>query len=307
MGPDSSLPARVLSLWPDWYGTDPPPLTWLLAATGRPIAQTAVTLIAVDDRSGTPLLTAKVNRSPRFSEVTAQEYETQLLAHKVMSPDHPMSVARPIDILDVGGDVYLISEFAPSDRTWDANSRHRQADLARWLGALHDRTRTARSGSRLAVSEVETAFVELFDPVATVRNRLREGTEMVVAECERSTHETLVHGDFWPGNWLLRDDSFTVIDWEHAHHSPTPVLDEFLFPLSEVTLRDPGEAVPEVLRRFSDLYRSQRGLESRSDDDVWNASLWVAAEVATRTYRRWEVVEDWSHNWAGLIQHLASR
>lgn len=304
-----SLSAEVEALWPTWYGEACPPLVWLLGGTGRPIAQTAVTLYGLEAATGSPRLVAKVNRSRAFRQVTDGEYEAQLRAYDATMSTRPGSVAKPLGLVDVGGDVHLVSEYAHSDRSWDEADptwrAERELGLAAWLAELHDRTRMPGTATPERARDVETAFADAFEPVATVRARLGEATDMVSAEYERSTEEILVHGDFWSGNWLFSSTHFTVIDWEHSQRCPSPILDEFLPVLSEWNRAGEDSIGPVSLRKFSDLYRERRGLDPRTDPEAANASLWVAAEVATRTYRRWGQVEDWSLSWATSTERLA--
>jgi hypothetical protein len=301
----SSLAAYVRGEWANWFEDEPPILEWVLQATGRPIAQTSVMVHAVDARSGDPRLVAKVNRDRAMAEIVENEFWRQSEAHQLL----PGSVARPLGLVDVAGDLHIVAQFAPNSQPWSAGQpgwRREQEDvLASWLAKLHDKSQRPRSGGGDdAVTDVQRAFVETFTPPLEVQSRLGEATELVRQETQESSSEILVHGDFWSGNWLFGDSGFTVIDWEHASWRSSSFLDEFLHPLSELTHGEAAPA-PDRLGWLSDAYRRQRGIATRSDEDCLLGSIWTAAEVATRTYRRWGVVEDWSHTWARLTESLA--
>ncbi|MGH8914874.1 MAG: phosphotransferase family protein [Acidimicrobiia bacterium] len=302
------LSELVVPKWTDWLGADPPDVEWVLESTARLTAQTSIILYAIDPTARSVPLVAKVNRDPRFGSLIRQESERMRQARDALGPDQQQTVPRPLGLLEIGGDTYLISEFAREGHRWDQLEpplNTKIADrLAAWLAQLHE-------GSERTASSIDTGFpalvakyyCEVFAPPESVTRRLTEAAESVAAEFAAANTEILVHGDFWPGNWRINESEFKVIDWENAHWSPSPVLDEFLYPLSSLTL---GQTEPDDdLMSFGATYRRHRRLPPRRRDEAELASIWTAAEVATRTHRRWGVVEDWAIEWHRTVMQLA--
>jgi hypothetical protein len=309
-GPIDRLTELVAKEWPSWLGSGAPSLEWVLESTARPTAQTSVILYAIDSTTRRPTLVAKVSRDPRFGFVVQHESERSNEARLALGPEQEETVPRPFGLIQAGQDLYLISEFAPEGLRWDhlaPASRAPVTDrLAAWLADLHAGSERPLGAVDLRQPElIVKTYIEIFEPPDPVGQRLQHAAESVTAEFAASSTEILVHGDFWPGNWRMNGSGFTIIDWENAHWSPSPVADEFLYPLSNLTL---GLEVPEHdLMSFSETYRRHRGLPLRHRDEAELASIWIAAEVATRTHRRWGVVEDWALKWHRAVVRLAMR
>ena len=296
--------------WTEWFeGPVPDAISWVLAGTGRPIADAAVMLFAFGPGSHRPFLVAKVNRDRVRSDVIQGEFVHQRKAFDLTLSEWAGTVPRPLGSFDIGGDLYAFSQYVESDTSWNDGSpdwkRAMELELVDWLAALHEASKRPTAEPDLhAVRSIAETFTDIFDPGASVRNVLGEAAEIMCQEHSGGSDSILVHGDFWPGNWIFHDNQFAVVDWEHARHSSSPALDEFLYPLSVLTdldnLRDSSRVT-----HFSDLYRDSRGIPRRSRSDAFAAALWVSAEVATRTYRRWGVIEDWSHRWGRVTSALA--
>lgn len=302
------LTELVTEKWPHWLGGGAPALEWVLESTARPAAQTSVILYAIDSTSRQPTLVAKASRDPRFAFVVRQERERLKEARLALGPRQHGTVPRPFGLIRTGRDVYLMSEFASEGARWDRlapATRGRVTDrLAAWLADLH-------AGSERPLGDVDLrqpesivkTYIEIFEPPDPLRERLHQAGESVMEELASSSTEILVHGDFWPGNWRINESGFTIIDWENAHWSASPAVDELLYPLSSLTL---GRDEPDHdLISFSESYRRHRRLPLRRRDEALLASIWIAVEVATRTYRRWGVVEDWAVDWHRLVLRLA--
>jgi aminoglycoside phosphotransferase (APT) family kinase protein len=96
-----------------------------------------------------------------------------------------------------------------------------------WLAALHG----AASGSG------HVSLAQMLDGVADVISRRfgsQPGTDADLADlaalrrrlAERRTPQSVVHGDFWPGNLLIEHGRVLgVIDWENAWLTGTPARD----------------------------------------------------------------------------------
>lgn len=302
------LTEKVATEWPRWIGGEAPPLEWVLSSSARPLAQTSVVLYAINSKTRLPTLVAKVSRDPSFGFVVEQECERSNEARLALGPEHRDTVPRPFGLVHLDQDIYLMSEFAADGLRWDRLEPHLRArftdQLAAWLADLHDRSERPLDARELQPDLIVKTYIEVFEPPVPVAKRLNRAAESVMAEFAASSAEILVHGDFWPGNWRVNETGLRIIDWEHAHWSPSPVTDEFLYPLSDLTHQ--REGWEHDLESFSESYRSHRGLPPRDRDDAELASIWVAAEVATRTCRRWGVVEDWSLLWHQAVLRLAA-
>lgn len=308
------LTEHVNREWPGWFGTDAPRFEWVLESTGRHEAQTSVMLYAVGSSSGEPLIVAKVNRHRRFGSVVEHEFNMMSEACFFLGPEAPETIARPLGLVNISGDIHLISVFARAALSWEAATADWRAEktgeLAEWLAVLHQRSE--RSGTAPRGDDVEqviSTFVELFEPPTAICRRLEQAGEFVVDEFRSSGSEILLHGDFWPGNWRFDAARFTIIDWEHARWSPSPLIDEFLFPLSRFVFAVSHGIAAQVegdLMSFSDAYRQHRGIPLRTRAEGLLASIWNAAEVATRSHRRWGVVEDWSLDWRDIVPRLST-
>jgi aminoglycoside phosphotransferase (APT) family kinase protein len=272
------------------------------------MAQTSVILYGIDSTTARPALVAKVSRDPAFGFVVEEEVNRWREARLALRPERQHTVPRPLGLVRIDRDVYLISEFAPEDARWERLATTPRTllteRLAAWLADLHTGSERPRGEGGTGRPElIVKAYIEVFQPPGPVERRLRQAAESVTAEYAASSTEVLVHGDFWPGNWRIAGSDFSIVDWEHSHWSPSPLIDEFLFPLSSLTLAHDG---PD-LTSFSETYRRQRRLPLRSGEEADLASIWTAAEVATRTQRRWGVVEDWSLKWQEAVMRLAVR
>lgn len=302
------LTELVTEQWPHWLGGGAPALEWVLESTARTGAQTSVILYAIDSTARRPTLVAKASRDPRFAFVVQHENERLNEALLALGPEQEETVPRPFGLIRTGRDLYLISGFAPEGRRWDSlgqATRARLTDrLTAWLADLHARSERPLGTVDMRQPEsIVNTYLEVFEPSDPVRKRLEQAGESVMEEFASSSTEILVHGDFWPGNWRISENGFAIIDWENAHWSPSPVVDELLYPLSGLTL---GRDDPDHdLISFSESYRRHRRLPPRNRDQALLASIWIAAEVATRTYRRWGVVEDWTVDWHRLVLRLA--
>lgn len=306
------MPDRLTELvakhWPQWIGGDAPPLEWVLASTARPVAQTSVILYGIDSRARRPALVAKVSREPRFGFLTENEAARATEAREAIGLEQEATIPRPFGLIRTDRDLYLVSEYAPGGLRWDrlgTGEREVLTDrLTAWLADLHARSERPLGAAARGPDPIVETYLQIFESDEPVAKRLHEAEESMTAEFAAASNEILVHGDFWPGNWRVGRAGFQVIDWEHAHWSPTPVLDEFLYPLSGLTLGR-QDAEPDLMS-FTKAYRTRRGLPLRSDEEAVLASIWTAAEVATRTQRRWGVVEDWSYRWQRVVTRLAT-
>lgn len=94
---------------------------------------------------------------------------------------------------------------------------HVGRNLGIWLAGLHQKTqttdigdnKTAKSIYRFAYSHSAAALAKYgFDPSLGERINQEYGSLL------STDNECVCHGDFWPGNVLVNEQSLTVVDWE---------------------------------------------------------------------------------------------
>lgn len=108
--------------------------------------------------------------------------------------------------------------------------------------------------------------------------RIRDALE-AAGQLLQHNQSTLLHGDYWSGNLLWRDDQLiAVIDWEDAR------IGDPLTDLAVTRLEMLWAFGIEAMQRFTDLYRSMSALDF-SDLPYWDlyAALRPAFKIAEWT------------------------
>lgn len=115
---------------------------------------------------------------------------------------------------------------------------------ADWLATLQSNTAGATAPLDIApdaagVLDLRTGCERAAEELRALRRRLRQYAAPPAA----------VHGDFWPGNILVRDGRVSgVVDWEHARTSGSPLCDPARFVVGYCEYLDrrtrPGHRVP---------------------------------------------------------------
>jgi hypothetical protein len=101
--------------------------------------------------------------------------------------------------------------------------------LARPLDADFDiYVRAAKSGiERLIDAPAVSVFRKDFDLVPLLKRLVRSADQ--IASALRKTPNTLIHGDYWPGNlYMTADNALVAYDWQQAGIGPG-ILDLFTF------------------------------------------------------------------------------
>ncbi|WP_427165446.1 phosphotransferase family protein [Streptomyces sp. C1-1] len=143
----------------------------------------------------------------------------------------------------VPGVPMLVAYHRPAHHARPAPVRADFTAAAHWLTALQ--SATVRGGASLDLAPHVT---DLLGPRlnAVARRRL----DALRLRLGRYTAPlTAVHGDFWPGNVLVRDGRVSgVVDWEHARTAGSPLADPARFVVAYCEYLDrrtrPGRRVP---------------------------------------------------------------
>ncbi|MFF4055881.1 phosphotransferase family protein [Streptomyces sp. NPDC001668] len=138
----------------------------------------------------------------------------------------------------------LVAYHRPGHHARPAPVRADFAAAAAWLAALQSVTAGESAPLDFAPGVAEVLGPRLDDERA--REELRALRRRLRRYCAPLT---AVHGDFWPGNILVRDGRVSgVVDWEHARTAGSPLSDpaRFVVAYSEYLDRRtrPGHRVP---------------------------------------------------------------
>ncbi|MCH5670802.1 phosphotransferase family protein [Streptomyces gilvus] len=138
----------------------------------------------------------------------------------------------------------LVAYHRPGHTARPAPVRADFTAAADWLAALQSATAGERAPLDLASGAAAVLDLRLDGERAkarlhALRRRLRRHTAPLTA----------VHGDFWPGNILLRGGRVSgVVDWEHARTAGNPLTDPARFVVAYCEYLDrrtrPGHPVP---------------------------------------------------------------
>jgi hypothetical protein len=226
-----------------------PPLAEVLARPGTRVALLAgsrdpnakATLILLDDYG--PAFVVKVPTTRPAQRAVRNEGDAlSALAERRLGP-LAATIPRAVGYLSSEGLVALVSTALPGVpmtvgyHGWRHTARRRNvrrdfAAAGAWLADLQDRTVGPRQRITLpaeASAVIRQRFRDHPD-IAPVSRRLAVAAERLGAF---STPRTVVHGDYWFGNLLLRRGRVVgVVDWESAVMSGEPLRDVARFPLS---------------------------------------------------------------------------
>ncbi|GME42237.1 Phosphotransferase enzyme family protein [Neofusicoccum parvum] len=162
-------------------------------------------------------------------EANALSLLPQTLSSTQPTPSHPTVRLPTLHHSDPDAAILILSDCGPHNLkaaypTLPAPSIHAiGASLGTWLAQLHHRTpalfrsrdnTTAKSIYRHAYANLATAF-EKYGLDAGLARAVNDDFGVRLA----TDDECLCHGDFWPGNVLVRDEpargkTLSVVDWE---------------------------------------------------------------------------------------------
>lgn len=224
----SSLPLR---------GLRPRELAFVVQATG--VSKVCCFIFAGGENE--PRWIAKMPRSPRDNAVIKYEYSLVKHLREHASEYVRETVPGPLLVMEIAGHVIGIERYiqarpmdgllAGSDRS-EKSMRH-YLDLAcDWL--LRSQQETVGQQRCMSESQIQTY---LFEPITTLQaeSRLSEDERAYLGRLAERVSQlkrlplplVFKHGDFRPGNILVKDSGIQVIDWEFGAATALPLMDVF--------------------------------------------------------------------------------
>jgi aminoglycoside phosphotransferase len=220
----------------------------VLGASRDPNAK--LTVLVLPDGSSAPSLAIKVPTTARAAAAVARERQVLDALHRLRSAVIEETAPRVLDVISAGGHEAMVqSAVAGTPMTtlylrWRHTRSPRKvardlAAITAWLCRLHDET-----ASETAPVEMEAGIRDhLTQRYGAADPALGPALDLLGAACARlrghRAPRTVVHGDLWCGNVLVRGASVSgVIDWEEADLSGEPLRDIVRFALSYVLYLD---------------------------------------------------------------------
>jgi phosphotransferase family enzyme len=233
--------------------------TALLTGSRDPNAKLTAIVLARDPRRSPVRVTVKVPTTAVAADVVAAEGRLLAALADLDLGGLAASIPAVVGYVDADGLPAMVTTglagvpMQVRYHGWRHTARRSRvaADFAAagsWLAALHAAT-AAGSGP---VSFAGSCLVRIEDrfPDHPALAAVRPGLSAAAARLDGArTPRTVVHGDFWAGNLLLRDGRVAgVVDWESGQLSGEPLRDVVRFALSYALYLDrhtrPGRPVP---------------------------------------------------------------
>lgn len=218
-----------------------------------------VTLLVLPRDAAQPRLAIKVPTTPGGAHAVEREWHLLEALHRIDSNVIRSTVPVPLECATAGDkDAMVLTYLSGTPMTTSyhrfrhtRSSRQVARDLravATWLVQLHEETAGCVAAVDMdggAVQRLKLRFPDDSELIPAVANAERACAELAEHRCVR----TVVHGDLWCGNVLLRDGMVTgVVDWEEADLQGEPLRDLARFALTYALYLDrhtrPGHVVP---------------------------------------------------------------
>lgn len=233
----------VAQNWRNWYPTAVPALEWLLLTNGGTALHDNVVFLGTPKRERQPQLVAKVCRWPGHNQTTAHEFEQLTAVWQQLGSQAPGHIPRPLHFGQRGADHLLLTDYFTGSTLTNrlraaADSMGKMVTLlqqaASWLRLLHERTARPRTAHLpLSHTPYPHRFAALFVLQALEHAALQEVATAVSTHTAAATTQLVQHGDFWPGNILLRaDGQLAFIDWQFSTWTTDPNFDLYFLPLA---------------------------------------------------------------------------
>lgn len=258
----------VAAHWRDWYATAPPVLDWLLLTNGGTALHDNVIFLGTPPRARQPLLVAKVCRKPDYGHTIEAEFGQLTAVWQQLGQQAIGRIPRPLHLGRLGADPVLLTDFFAGPLLTDrlrltADDPTALARLlqqaAVWLRLLHEQTvQPLRADLSIPYDCYLAQFASLFRLTTREKAGLEKVQTAVAAHTHQATSQLLQHGDFWPGNIVLRaaDEQLALIDWQFSTWTSDASFDlYFLLLASAAALARRGTAAErgqQVGRRLAD-------------------------------------------------------
>ncbi len=225
---------------------DPRYRVTVLGTSRDPNAKVTVLLLPalpVGDNGSPASLVVKVPTTARAAAAVAREAQVLTALHALSSPLIEVTVPQVVEMVTAAHGEALVTSLAPGAPMTTAYHRWRHTrspvavsrDLgavATWLRRLH-----AETASGTAPVEMDAGITDGILARFGREPNVVHAVSNVRSACARlrvhSTPRTVVHGDLWCGNILVRDGSVRgVVDWEEATVAGEPLRDIARFALT---------------------------------------------------------------------------
>ena len=237
----------------------------VIGTSKDPNAKVTVLLVSPDTQA--PVLAIKAPTTEAAARAVECERRMLVELAATLPEELGSTVPRAVCTVDFEGRSGLVTTAVtgtPMTRAYlrhdrEAVTRHHFATLARWLDSLQ----TATAGDMTPIdmdggvaSRIRWRFRD--DPA--VGSDLTRLAEINARLREHSVPRTVVHGDLWFGNLLLRRGRLTgVVDWEDADLRGEPVRDLICFAITYALYIDRGTRPGRRVRGFPGLRASGWG------------------------------------------------
>lgn len=315
--------------WHTWYSAKPPALDWLLLTNGGTALHDNVVFLGTPKGQRQPLLVAKACRWPEYSQTISHEFGQLTAVWQQLGDQAIGRIPRPLHLGQNGADHVLLTDFFAGSVFTNrlrvaANNLPTLTQLlqraAVWLRLLHEQTARPRTADlQLRHEPYAKRFATLFPLQQQEQVALREVETAVSDHTTTAATQLIQHGDYWPGNILLRadDDQLALIDWQFSAWTTDPSFDlYFLLLATAVALA--GSGTPE-----------QRGQRAAQQLNSWAQTLipayltaygqpmlysllpprlgflWACVTAAARPVETFGIVQDDAMLWRTIFANLA--
>ncbi|MEM7119299.1 MAG: aminoglycoside phosphotransferase family protein [Chloroflexota bacterium] len=253
--------------WPAWRAKPQPTLNWVMLTNGGSALHDNVVFLGVPLGARAPILVAKTCRWPAHNETIRQEFQQLTAVWQQLGKNAQDQIPRPLHLGEAGQHAILVTDYFTGQemtgllRRWvgDVNETFLFETafqrVARWLRGLHEQTAVKPATQHVAnacancdpFSHYADLFSEMFALNPNEQACLNELVNKKAASEQNASQQILQHGDFWPGNILLRppNDQLALIDWQFSRWTYNASYDLYFLPLASgvALVRHPETAV----------------------------------------------------------------
>lgn len=212
----------------------------------------------------------KTTADSEYSAVMAKEYATVKLLSRKLGKAGCLPILG--DTLNVNGRHFFAEEYVLGEslreRLRVLGENGKSVSVCNILDSLDNWFRFYHASFTADVTPISTVYAHLFplfrdcygDGGAVL---LRTGTDLLhqFANAHPSVVPITAHNDLWPGNFVMTDNGFIVIDWERATENRAPFFDYFWLIIStaiealasEIGNNDYSQGVRMFLRCADDV------------------------------------------------------
>lgn len=213
--------------WPVWWQEPAPRLNWVLLTNGGSALHDNVVFLGIPVGQREPVLVAKACRWPDHNGTIRHEYRQLSAVWKQLGDKAQNSIPRPLHLGQVGQDAVLVTDFFSGEEMTDSlRGWAKRPDLlaaafqklAGWLRAFHEQTAVSITDNCSPFPHYANLFCDMFSLTTAEQTAIARLVSEREAWQQKATKQILQHGDFWPGNIILRGQSqeIALIDWQFS-------------------------------------------------------------------------------------------